>query len=325
MINCAKKAVRLTTSNGKEMEYVAENLVTDKAAFNQVVLNQLDAASTMDVRTVSEFLDVFPEELPGMPPDHEIEFVIELVPGTAPIFKGPYRMAANQLAELKEQLQELLDKGYIRPSASPWGAPIIFVPKKDGTQRMCVDYRSLNEVTIKNKYPLPRIDDLFYQLKGACVFSKIDLRSGYHQLKIRATDIPKTAFITRYGLYEYTIMSFGLTNAPAYFMYLMNKVFMEYLDKFIVVFIDDILIFSKNEEEHDEHLRLVLQKLRENQLYAKLSKCEFWLKEVLFLGHIISEGGISVDPSKVESVLSWNTPQNVSDIRSFLGLAGYYR
>jgi hypothetical protein len=262
MINCAKKAVRLTTSSGKEMEYVVENLVTDKAASNRVVLNQLDAASTMDVRTISEFSDVFPEELPGMPPDREIEFVIELVPGTALIFKRPYRMAANQLAKLKEQLEELLDKGYIRPSASPWGAPIIFVPKKDGTQSMCVDYHSLNEVTIKNKYPLPRIDDLFDQLKGACVFSKIDLRSGYHQLKIRATDIPKTAFITWYGLYEYMVMSFGLTNAPAYFMYLMNKVFMEYLDKFMVVFIDDILIFSKNEEEHDEHLHLVLQKLR---------------------------------------------------------------
>jgi hypothetical protein len=145
-----------------------------------------------------------------------------------------------------------------------------------------VDYHSLNEVTIKNKYPLPRIDDLFDQLKGACVFSKIDLRSGYHQLNIRASDIPKTTFITRYGLYEYTVMSFGLTNAHAYFMYLMNKVFMEYLDKFVVVFIDDILIFSKNEEEHDEHLRLVLQKLRENQLYTKLNKCEFWLKEVSF-------------------------------------------
>jgi hypothetical protein len=154
---------------------------------------------------------------------------------------------------------------------------------------MSVDYCSLNEVTIKNKYPLPSIDDLLDQLKGAWVFSKIDLRLGYHQLKIRATNIPKTAFITRYGLYEYTVMSFGLTNAPAYFMYLMNKVFMEYLDKFVVVFIDDILIFSKNEEDHDEHLRVVLQKLRENQLYAKLSKCEFWLKEVSILGHIISK------------------------------------
>jgi hypothetical protein len=190
---------------------------------------------------------------------------------------------------------------------------------------MCVDYRSLNEVTIKNKYPLPRNDDLFDQLNGGCVFSKIDLRSGYHQLKIRATDIPKTAFITRYGLYEYTVMSFGLTNAPAYFIYLMNKVFMEYLDKFVVVFIDNILIFYKNEEEHGEHLCLVLQKLRENQLYAKLNKCEFWLKEVSFLGHIISEGGIYVDPSKVKDVLSWNTPQNVSDIRSFLHLVRYYK
>jgi hypothetical protein len=188
-----------------------------------------------------------------------------------------------------------------------------------------VDYRSLNEVTIKNKYPLPRIDDLFDQLKGACVFLNIDVRSGYHQLKIRASDIPKTAFITRYGLYEYTVMSFGLTNAPAYFMYLMNKVFMKYLDKFVVVFIDDILIFSKNEEEHHKHLHLVLQKLRENQLYTKLNKCEFWLEEVSFLGHIISEGGISFDRSKVKDILSWKTPQNVSDIRSFLGLAGYYR
>jgi len=190
---------------------------------------------------------------------------------------------------------------------------------------MCVDYRALNEVTIKNKYPLPRIEDLFDQLKGACVFSKIDLRSGYHQLKIRASDIPKTAFVSRYGLYEYTVMSFGLTNAPAYFMYLMNKVFMDYLDKFVVVFIDDILVFSRNEEEHKEHLRLVLQRFRENQLYAKLSKCEFWLKEVSFLGHVISEGGKSVDPGKVKDVLERGVPQNVSEIRSFLGMAGYYR
>jgi hypothetical protein len=255
LIDCAKKAVRLTPSSGKELEYVVENLVTDKRTSNGIVLNHLNAASTLDIRTVSEYPDVFPEELSGMPPDREIEFVIELVPGTAPIFKISYRMATYQLAELKEQLQELLDRGYIRPSASPWGAPIIFVLKKDGMQRMCVDYRSLNEVTIKNKYPLPRIDDLFDQLKGACVFSKIYLQSGYHQLKIRASDIPKTAFIIRYGLYEYMVMSFGLTNAPAYFMYLMNKVFMEYLDKFVVVFIDDILIFSKNEEEH---LHLVL-------------------------------------------------------------------
>jgi hypothetical protein len=199
------------------------------------------------------------------------------------------------------------------------------VEKKDRTQRMCVDYRSLNEVTIKNKYPLPRIEDPFDQMKGASVFSKIDLRSGYHQLKIRESDNPKTAFRTRYGLYEYTVMSFGLTNAPAYFMYLMNKVFMEYLDRFIIVFTDEILIFSKMREEHEEHLRLVLEKLRSNQLYAKFSKCEFWLTEVTFLGHVISTGGASVDPRKVKDVLNWMPPTIVSEIRSFLGLAGYYR
>jgi hypothetical protein len=233
-------------------------LVTEKVATNRIVLIHFDFASTLVIRTASEFLDVFPNELTGMPLICEIEFVIELVPGTTPIFKRPYRMTASQLGELKEQLQELLDKGDTRPSASAWGAPVIFVPKKDGTQRMCVVYRSLNKVTIKNKYHLPRIDDLFDQLKGACVFSKIHLRSRYHQLKIRATNIPKAIFITQYVLYEYTIMLFGLTNAPAYFMYLMNKVFMEYLDKFVVVFIHDILIFSKNEEEHDKHLRMVL-------------------------------------------------------------------
>jgi hypothetical protein len=175
-----------------------------------------------------------------------------------------------------------------------------------------VDYRLLNAVTIKNKYPLPRIDILFDQLFGAKVFSKIDLRSGYYQIKIRAEDIPKTAFSTRYGLFEYLVMSFGLTNAPAHFMYLMNSVFMPELDKFVVIFIDDILIFSKNEEEHAEHLRIVLQRLRDHKLYAKFSKCDFWLKEVQFLGHIISDKGISVDPSKIQDVLNWKTPESVS-------------
>jgi hypothetical protein len=229
-------------------------------------VNQLNDGANKEDQVVEEFFDVFSEELSGMPPDHDIEFIIELLSGTAPIDKRPYRMGVDELEELKKQIKELQDKSFICPSSSPWGTLVIFVDKKDGTQRMCVDYQSLNEVTIKNKYPLPIIDDLFDQLRGACVFCKIDLRSGYHQLKIRASDIPKTTFTTRYGLYEYTVMSFGLTNAPAYFMYLINKVFMEYLDKFVVVFIDDILVFSKTEEEHAEHLRLVLQKLREHQL-----------------------------------------------------------
>jgi hypothetical protein len=249
-----------------------------------------------------------------MLPDHDIEFIIELLPGTPPISKRPYRMPVNELVELNKQRAELQSKGFIRPSSSPWGAPVLFV-----------DYQSLNEVTIKNKYPHPRIEDLFDQMKGASVFSKIDLRSGYHQLKIRKSDIPKTAFRTRYGLYEYTVMSFGLTNAPTYFMYLMNKVVMEYLDKFVVVFIDDILIFSKIKEEHEKHLRMVLEKPISNQLYAKFSKCESWLTKVAFLGHVISAGGVSVDPSKVKDVLNWTLPTNASEIQSFLGLAGYYR
>jgi hypothetical protein len=224
---------------------------------------------------IQDFPDVFSEELPGMPPDRDIEFLIELLPGTPLISKRPYRMPVNELVELKKQIAELQAKGFIRSSSSSSGAPVLFMEKKDGTQRMCVDYPSLNEVTIKNKYPLLRIEDLFDQMKGASVFSKIDLRSGYHQLKIRESDIPKIAFHTRYGLYVYIVMSFGLTNAPVYFMYLMNKVFMEYLDRFIVVFIDDILIFSKTMEEHEEHLRLLLEKFRSNQLYAKFSKCEF--------------------------------------------------
>jgi hypothetical protein len=218
----------------------------------------------------------------------------------------------------------LQEAGYIRPSSSPWGAPVLFVQKKDGTQRMCVDYRSLNDVTMKNKYLLPRIEDLFDQMRGARAFSKIDLRSGYHQMKIKPSDIPKTAFSTRYGLYEFTVMSFGLTNAPVYFMNLMNKVFMD-LDRFILVFIDDILIYSKSDSEHEEHLRMVLQKLRDNQLYAKYSKCEFWIGEVPFIGHIISNGGISVDPAKVREIVAWSIPSTVTKVRSFLGLTGYYR
>jgi hypothetical protein len=199
------------------------------------------------------------------------------------------------------------------------------VEKKDKGLHLCVDYRPLNVVTIKNKYPLPRNDILFDQLAGAQVFSKIDLCSDYHQIKIRVEDIPKTAFTTRYGLFEYLVMSFGLMNAPAHFMYLMNYVFIPELDKFVVVFIDDILIYSRSKEEHEEHLQNVLRRLREHQLYARFSMCEFWIKEVPFLGHIVSPEGIAVDPDKVKEVLEWKPPTSVSKVRSFLGLAGYYR
>jgi hypothetical protein len=260
------------------------------------------------IKVVSKFPDVFPKDLRGMPPERKVEFAIELLPGTAPISKRAYRVSGPELVELKKQIDELSEKGYIRPSTSPWAAPILFMENKDGTRRMCFDYRALNEVTIKNKYPLPRIEDLFDQLRGASVFSKIDLRSGYHQLRIRPSDIPKTTFITKYGLYEFIFMSFDLTNASTFFMNLMNIVFKDYLDKFLVVFIDDILIYSQSEEEHVDHLKVVLQRLREHQLYAKLSKCEFWIFEVLFLGHIINKDGLAVDPKKVADILNWKSP-----------------
>ena len=278
-----------------------------------------------ELTVVREFPDVFPAELPGMPPDREIEFMIDLVPGTAPISKAPYRMAPAELRELRDQLQDLLDKEFIRPSVSPWGAPVLFVRKKDGSFRLCVDYRELNKVTVKNKYPLPRIDDLFDQLQGSRVYSKIDLQSGYHQLRIKPEDVQKTAFRTRYAHYEFTVMPFGLTNAPAAFMSLMNRVFQGCLDRFVVIFIDDILVYSRSDEEHAEHLRAVLQILREEKLYARLKKCDFWLREVAFLGHVISEGGVSVDPRKVEAIENWPPPTNVAEVRSFVGLAGYYR
>ncbi|VVA41697.1 PREDICTED: reverse mRNAase, partial [Prunus dulcis] len=278
-----------------------------------------------DIPVVCDFPDIFPDDLPGLPPEREIEFTIELLPSTNPIYQTPYRMAPAELRELKIQLQELVDLGFIRPSVSPWGAPVLFVRKKDGTMRLCIDYRQLNKVTIRNRYPLPRIDDRFDQLKGAKYFSKIDLRSGYHQLRIREEDIPKTAFRTRYGHYEFLVMPFGLTNAPAAFMDLMNRVFRPYLDHFVIVFIDDILVYSQTLEGHKKHLRLVLRTLRRKQLYAKFSKCQFWLDRVIFLGHVISAEGIYVDPQKVEAIVNWVQPTSVTEIQSFLGLAGYYR
>ncbi|GJR18333.1 reverse transcriptase domain-containing protein [Tanacetum coccineum] len=278
-----------------------------------------------DIHVVREFPEVFPDDLSGLPPIREVEFRIDLIPGALPVAKAPYRLAPSEMNELSNQLEELQEKGFIRPSSSPWGAPVLFVKKKDGAMRMCIDYRELNKLTIKNRYPLPRIDDLFDQLQGACCFSKIDLRSGYHQLRVHEDDIPKTAFRTRYGHFEFTVMPFGLTNAPAIFMDLMNRVCKPYLDKFVIVFIDDILIYSKSEKDHEHHLRTILDLLKKEKLYAKFSKCEFWLKEVQFLGHVVNQEGIHVDPSKIEVVKNWKAPESPTEIRSFLGLAGYYR
>ncbi|GJS10828.1 putative reverse transcriptase domain-containing protein [Tanacetum coccineum] len=265
----------------------------------QVVEKEPAERRLEDVPVICEFPDVFPEDLPGLPPSRQVEFVIELVPGAAPVARAPYRLAPSEMKELARQLQELSDKGFIRPSSSPWGAP--------------------------NRYPLPRIDDLFDQLQGSSVYSKIDLRSGYHQLRVREKDIPITAFRTRYGHYEFQVMPFGLTNAPAVFMDLMNRVCRPFLDKFVIVFIDDILIYSKNKEEHKEHLRIILELLQKEKLYAKFSKCEFWLDSVKFLGHVINSQGVHVDPAKVEAIKSWSAPKSPTEVRQFLGLAGYYR
>ncbi|KAL8133741.1 hypothetical protein AgCh_008979 [Apium graveolens] len=329
-IDCKKKRGVMYTSYNRRISYQGQrqdrkflSVIQARRLLRQgceaylahVVDTKKETPILDEIPIVREFPDVFLQELPELPPDREIEFSIDLIPGAESVSKAPYRMAPMEMKELAKQLQELLDKGVIRPSISPWGAPVLFVKKKDGSMRLCIDYRELNKLTIKNKYPLPRIDDLFDQLKGACYFSKIDLRSGYHQLKIKPEDIPKTAFRTRYGHYEFLVMSFGLTNALAAFMDLMNRVYKEYLDKFFIVFIDDILIYSKNPEDHAVHLQIALQKLREKQLYAKFSKCEFWMTEVQFLGHVISkEAGyyrrFVKDFSKIASPLTKLTRKN---------------
>ncbi|GJW26150.1 putative reverse transcriptase domain-containing protein [Tanacetum coccineum] len=279
-----------------------------------------------DVPIVQDFPEVFPEDLPGLPPTRQVEFQIDLVPGAAPVARAPYRLAPSEMKELSEQLKELSDKGFIRPSSSPWGAPVLFVKKKDGSFRMCIDYRELNKLTVKNRYPLPRIDDLFDQLQGSSVYSKIDLRSGYHQLRVREEDIPKTAFRTRYGHYEISSYAVWFDKRTAVFMNLMNGNGQTISNKILcIVFIDDILIYSKNKKEHEEHLKQILELLKKEELYAKFSKCEFWIPKVQFLGHVIDSEGIHVDPAKIESIKDWTSPKSPTEIRQFLGLAGYYR
>ncbi|KAL0451823.1 UNVERIFIED_CONTAM: Transposon Ty3-G Gag-Pol polyprotein [Sesamum latifolium] len=293
VVDCYKKEVMIESSGESRVVFVGDRQVVPVCVISAVEARRLMLegceaylAHVIDTKKVNptleeipvvrDFPEVFPDDLPGLPPHREVDFAIETLPGVAPISIAPYRMAPVELQELKKQLEELLEKGFIQPSTSPWGAPVLFVKKKDGSMRLCVDYRQLNRVTVKNKYPLPRIDDLLDQLKGATIFSKIDLRSGYWQLRIAEKDIPKIAFRTRYGHYEFLVMPFGLTNAPAAFMALMNRTFQEYLDRG-------------------------------------------------FFGHVISGDGVMPDPSKVKAVMEWRIPKNATEVRSFLGLAGYYR
>src|SRR4030081_2637554 len=275
---------------------------------------------------LDEFKDVFPDKLPcGLPLERTVDHVIDLIPGTQPIYKGIILLTKEELVEVKAQLDHLLEQGFIYISKSPYGAPVLFIKKKDGSLRMCIDYHALNKITIKNHCPLPHIDESFNQLSNVAVFSKIDLASGYHQIRIQPEDVHKTAFRTRYRHFEFTVLPFGLTNVPATFTTLMNDVLRPFLDKFVIVYIDDILIYSKSLDEHAEHIRQVLHKLREHRLYAKMSKCEFGLSELEFLGHIVSKNGIRTDPKKIEAVIAWPSPKNVTELQMFLGLANYYR
>ncbi|GJZ45853.1 putative reverse transcriptase domain-containing protein [Tanacetum coccineum] len=292
-IICHEKVVRIPLLDGKVLGVLGERL-------EEKVRHLMSAKERKqkEMAVVRGFPEVFPDDLPGLPPIREIEFRIELVPGAIPVTKSPYRLAPSKMEELSGQLKELQDKGFIRPSSSHWGVPVLFVKKKDGSFRMCIDYRELNKLTIKNRYLLPRIDDLFDQLQGSQYFSKIDLRSGYHQLRVHDDDIPKTTFRTRYGHFEFIVMPFGLTNSPA-----------------------TLGINPRIRRQMDEvHLGLVLELLKEEKLYAKFSKCEFWLREVQFLGHVINRDGIHVDPSKIEAVKNQKSPITPSKVHSFLGL-----
>ncbi|GKD43894.1 putative reverse transcriptase domain-containing protein [Tanacetum coccineum] len=281
--------VRIPVEEGKVLCVQGEHNVGKTKTLMSTKENE---PTLSDIPIIRDFEDVFSDDLSGLPPQRQVEFHIDLIPRATPVAKLPYRLAPSEMQELSEQLQELQDKGFIRTSHSPWGAPVLFVKKKDGSFRMCIDYH---------------------------------LRSGYHQLRVHDDDISKTTFRTRYWHFEFMVMPFGLTNAPAVFMDLMNRVCKPYLDKFVIVFIDDILIYSKTKKDHENHLRLMLDLLRKEKLYAKFSKCEFWLQEVHFLGHVVNHNDIHVDPSKIEVVKSWKAPTTPSEVRSFMGLAGYYR
>ena len=278
-------------------------------------------------KLIGDFKDVFPEALPkGLPPSRiKGDFRIKLKEGSQPVKRKLYRMSQSELEELKEKIEELLDQGFIRPSSSPWAAPVLFVSKKDGGLRFCVDYRGLNKLTVKNSYPLPRIDEILDQLSTAKYFSVIDLRSGYHQMRIAEEDVPMTAFSSKFGHFEFTVVPFGLTNAPASFMSMMDKVLADYTGKFVMAYLDDILVYSESWDAHIEHLQKVLNKLRLHKLYAKLTKCEFGLKEVEYLGFIIRSGTLDMKKSKIEAINAWKSPESKKELQSFLGLVNYYR
>ena len=286
--------------------------------------NNNHAPSLSVQHLLQEYPEVF-EPRTTLPPKRNIAHTIPLEQGHKPPFRPIYRLSPLELNEVERQITELLKQGLIEPSSSPFGSPVLFVTKKDGSLRMCIDYRGLNKITIKNKYPLPRMDQLLDALSGAKVFSSLDLQSGYHQIRIPEEDVPKTAFRTPFGHYQFKVLSFGLTNAPSTFQATMNDIFRPYLNKFVVVYIDDILVFSKTHEEHLRHLRLVFQALKDNDFKVKLAKCEFERPEVKFLGHVVGQEGVKVDNDKIAVIEQWPRPTNIRAVRSFMGLAQYFR
>ena len=302
--------------NHRESESKIEELNDDEEFIQDSKLKEL----------VSNYNDIFPKELPKeLPPRRKVEHEIRLENNSKPPSRAPYRLSFIEQEELKKQLKQLLDSKLIRPSSSPFGSPVLFVKKKENTLRMCIDYRALNNITIKNRYPLPRIDDLLDQLSQAKYFSKLDLTSGYWQMRVKDEDIHKTAFTTRYGQFEFMVMPFGLCNAPASFQHLMNTIFQEFLDDFVIVYLDDIMVYSRTHEEHLKHLDIVFSKLRDNQLYAKLKKCEFMKTSVEYLGHIVGNNSIKPDKEKTKAIEDWERPRNSKEVMAFVGLANFYR
>ena len=292
----------------------------------KVEANPFDKVPVPLRKLVEDFQDVFPQDLPHhLPPERNVGHSIPLMEGSKPVFRPIYRLSPVERQEVEKQVADLLERGWIDASKSPYGSPILFVQKKDGSLRMCVDYRALNKQTIKNRYAMPRIDDLIDQLRGAKLFTSIDLAQGYHQIRISKSDTEKTAFRTPIGHYEYRVLPFGLTNAPATFQTLMNNIYKDLLGRFVLVYMDDILIFSKSVEEHVQHVSEVLQRLRQQKLYAKISKCEFMKESLIYLGLHISQEGVRPDPAKVETIEQWSTPANVHDVRSFLGFGNYFQ
>ena len=269
---------------------------------------------------------MFPEEVPsGLPPNRVIEHQIDFIPGVVILNRPTYRSNPEETKELQRQVEELMSKGYVRESMSPCAVPVLLVPKKDGTWRMCIDYRVVNNITVKYRHPIPRLDDMLAELHGSCIFSKIDLKSGYHQIRMKEGDEWKTAFKTKYGLYEWLVMPFGLTNAPSTFMRLMNHVLHAFIGKFVVVCFDDILVYNKTLDEHVEHLRCVLVVFRNEKLYANFQKCTFFMEKVIFLGFVISGKGIKVAEEKVKAIKAWPAPKSIIEVRSFHGFASFYR